>query len=141
LKQLVSSLLQGFPPDPVKPGSEWNQKGKRSLGQFGEMDFEIIYRYTGDETVGGADCAIIEFSGGMKGDVEVSGSNSGRMDFEGTGLRGRLVFDKLRRIARESSQTVNMTIDVPNPDPLSKEKLRLPMTQEVSVKLVALSDA
>ncbi|MCB1062416.1 MAG: hypothetical protein KDN20_05765 [Verrucomicrobiae bacterium] len=142
LLQLVSNLLQGFPPDPVKPGGEWTQKGKRSLGQFGEMDFEINYRYVGDETIDGADCAIIEFGGDMKGDVEVSGSQpgskGGKLGFDGKGLKGRLVFDKLRRVVRESTQTVSMTVDVPGPN---QQQIQLPVRQEVSLKLVALQDA
>lgn len=145
LKQLVSGLLQGFPPDAVKPGSEWTQKGKRSLGQFGEMDFEITYRYKGDETIDGADCAVIEFSGDMKGDVSVSGaqpgSAGGKLGFEGQGLEGRLVFDKVRRAVRESRQTVNLTIDVPGPDPAAGGKIRLPMRQQVTVKLLSLQDS
>lgn len=141
LKQLVSSLLQGFPPDPVKPGSEWTQKGTRSLGQFGEMDFEIAYLYKGDEMVEGADCAVIEFTGKMKGDVAVAGQGgSGTLGFEGTGLSGRLVFDKLRRTVRETTQTVEMTIEVPSSDPARPGNLSLPMTQQVSIKLVSLQD-
>ncbi|MCB1232927.1 MAG: hypothetical protein KDN19_21970 [Verrucomicrobiae bacterium] len=145
LRQLVHGLLQGFPPDPVKPGSEWTQKGKRPIGQFGDTEFEITYRYTGDETVDGAECAIIEFSGQMKGDVSVSGpqpgTEGGKLGFESKGLQGRLVFDKLRRAVRESSQTVTMTVDVPSQDRLSNRKLRLPIRQETSVKLVSLQDA
>ena len=141
LKQLVSNLLQGFPPDPVTPGSEWTQKGTRSLGQFGEMDFEIAYRYRGDETIEGADCAVIEFTGKMKGDVAVAGQGgSGTLGFEGTGLSGRLVFDKLRRTVRESTQTVEMTIEVPSPDPARPGNLSLPMRQQVSIKLISLQD-
>jgi hypothetical protein len=146
LKQLVSGLLQGFPPDAVKPGAEWTQKGKRTLGQFGEMDFEITYRYKGDEAIDGADCAIIEFSGDMKGDVAVAGaqpgSAGGTLGFEGQGLKGRMVFDKASRAVRESQQTVNLTIDVPNPDPAAGGgKFRLPMKQQVTVKLVSLKDS
>ncbi len=144
LRQLVHSLLQGFPPDPVKPGSEWTQKGKRPIGQFGDTEFEITYRYVKDENVDGAECAVIEFSGQMRGDVSVSGqpgSEGGKLGFESKGMQGRLIFDKLRRAVRESTQTVTMTVDVPGPDPLSNRKLRLPMRQEVSVKLVALQDA
>ncbi len=145
LRQLVTSLLQGFPPDPVRPGSEWTQKGRRSLGQFGETDFEITYRYASDETIDGAECAIIEFSGQMKGDVAVSGpqpgSDGGKLGFQSSGLQGRLVFDKIRRAVRETRQTVTMTVEVPNPDRLSNQKLRLPMRQEVTVKLVSLQDS
>lgn len=145
LRQLIHGLLQGFPPDPVKPGSEWTQKGKRPIGQFGDTEFEITYRYLGDETIDGAQCAIIEFGGQMKGDVEVSGptpgAQGGKLGFESQGLKGRLVFDKLRRAVRESSQTVSMNVDVPSTDRLSNQKLRLPMRQEVVVKLVALQDS
>lgn len=144
LKQLVAGLLQGFAPDPVKPGSEWTQKGTRALGQFGEMDFEITYRYARDEAVEGADCAVIEFTGDLKGDVSVSGgpgTSGGTLGFEGRKLEGRLVFDKQRRTVRESLQTVNLTIEVPNPDPAAGGKLRLPLRQEVRVKLLSLQDA
>lgn len=143
LKQLVSGLLQGFPPDAVKPGSQWTQKGKRSLGQFGEMEFEISYRYKGDEAYDGADCAVIEFTGDMKGGVDVAnGGASGKLGFEGQKLEGRLVYDKLRRAVRESRQTVDLTIDVPNPDPAAAgAPLRLPMRQQVTVKLLSLQDS
>lgn len=143
LQQLVSNLLQGFPPDPVEPGSEWTQKGERSLGDYGAMDFEIAYRYEGDETIEGADCAVIHFTGKMKGDVAVTGQEgqSGKLGFEVTGLTGRLVFDKLRRTVRESTQTVEMKIEVPSSDPARPGTLRLPMQQKVSVKLISLGEA
>ncbi|MCB1088518.1 MAG: hypothetical protein KDM63_15890, partial [Verrucomicrobiae bacterium] len=142
LKQLVSGLLQGFSPDPVKPGAEWTQKGKRSLGQFGEMDFEITYHYKGDEDRDGAACAVIEFKGDLKGDVAVAGaqpgSDGGKLGFEGRKLEGRIVFDKLRRAVRESEQTVNLTVQVPSP---GGGTFSLPMSQKVTVKLISLQDA
>jgi hypothetical protein len=139
LKQMIAGLLQGFPAGSVKPGDEWSQKGRRSLGQFGEMDFEIGYHYKGDEMYQETDCAIVEFTGDLKGGVSVSGaqpgSDGGKVGFEGKNLSGRFVFDKLRRAVRESTQTVSLTIDVPG------QNLKLPMTQQVTIKLVSLQDS
>lgn len=138
LKQMIAGLLQGFPAESVKPGDEWSQKGRRSLGQFGEMDFEIGYRYKGDELYQETDCAIVEFTGDLKGGVSVAGaqpgSEGGKVGFEGKNLSGRFVFDKLRRAVRESTQTVSLSIDVPG------QNLKLPMTQQVTIKLVSLQD-
>lgn len=144
LKQLVTQLIQGFPPDPVKIGDEWVQKGKRSLGQFGEIDFEMSYRYVGDEEFEGADCARIEYKGAIKGDVAISGTSpgtsGGKLGFEGTELTGRLMFDKQRNAVRLSEQNVKMTVDAPAAG-TPNGTIRLPMTQQVVSKLVSVHDA
>lgn len=145
LKQLVSSLLQGLGPDPVKPGDEWIHRGKRSFGQFGEMDFKVTYTYTGDEVFSGVTCAVIKYEGGMQGDVAVSGSqpgsSGGKLHFDDTQLSGRLIFDKRGRAVQLNEQTVKMNIEIPNPDPTKDEMIRLPMEQKITTKLTSVKDA
>ncbi|MCB1235650.1 MAG: hypothetical protein KDM91_11310 [Verrucomicrobiae bacterium] len=145
LKQLVVSVLQGFPKDRVAPGQEWTQKGKRSLGELGEIDFEINYRYVRDEAHENADCALIEYTGGIKGDVAVTGvqpgAGQGKMGFEGRQMTGRFYFDKALGIPRFSEQTLNVNASVPNPDRLQSGTIQVPMRQRIVIKLLSLRDA
>jgi len=146
LERLVTQLMQGFPPDPVKPGDEWVQKGKRPLGQFGEIDLEITYRYVKDEEFEGAQCARIEYEGAIKGDVAINGATpgaaggGGRLGFEGNELTGRLMFDKQRNAVRLSEQNLKMTVDAPTQGTPSGT-IPVPITQKVVSKLVSVHDA
>jgi hypothetical protein len=144
LKQLVLSLLQVFGPDPVKPGDEWTHRRKRSLGQFGEMDFKIAYTYHADKDFSGVTCAVIEYKGEMQGDVAISGSqpgsDGGKLSFEDAYLSGRLIFDKRGRAVQLNEQNVKMKIDIPQPDATAGEMLSLPMEQKVTTRLTSVKD-
>ncbi|NNE90342.1 MAG: hypothetical protein HKN23_01720 [Verrucomicrobiales bacterium] len=143
LQQLIVGLHRGFPKDAVASGSEWTQKGKNDFGNFGELEFEIVYRYVRDEKIDEADCAIIEFKGTMKGDVavqnDVGGGKGGRekLGFQGNRMTGQVIFDKTAKVVRQSQQTVLMTVDLPGGQ--AGAPLKVPIEQQIDIKLLSIA--
>ena len=137
LQQLIASLLTNFPAEPaepVAPGKEWVHKGKTKLGQFGEMNFEISNRYSGDQIVDGAAFALIEFTGSIKGDVQIQGGGrANTLGFEGNKMSGRYFFDKTADIIRASEQVIVMKIE--------NEKLpKTTIEQQITLRLDSMED-
>lgn len=144
LQKLVASISQGFPEDPVSVGDEWVLKGNRSVGEAGEMSFEVTYRFTGYTNHEGNNCAVIEFDGRLTGDLALSNNpdsafSQGRMDFQGTSLKGRILYDPLDKTVRFSEQTISMTLDVPAG--AGEQPTRVPMQQRSTLRLLQIAPA
>lgn len=139
LKQLINTVQQGFPEDPVRVGDEWVLKGSRPVGEVGELNFDLDYRYLGEMNYDSHNCSNIEFTGNLSGDVALSaGENSafsrGRMDFQGTSIRGRILFDPLINMIRLNEQTIGMLLEVPGAS--GDAPVRVPMEQRASLSLL-----
>lgn len=142
LQKLVASIPQGFSEDPVAVGDEWVLKGERSVGEAGEMSFEVTYRFTGYTSYEGNNCAEIVFDGRLTGDLALSNDpnsafSKGRMDFQGTSLKGRILFDPLDKTVRFSEQAISMTLDVPGG--VGEQPTRVPMQQRSTLRLLQIA--
>ena len=142
LQKLVASIPQGFPEDPVEVGDEWVLKGDRSVGEAGAMSFEVTYRFVGNTNYEGNNCALIEFDGRLTGDLALSNDpnssfSQGRMDFQGTSLKGRILFDPLDKTVRFSEQEISMTLDVPGG--VGEQAARVPMQQRSTLRLLQIA--
>ncbi len=142
LQKLVASIPQGFPEDPVEVGDEWVLKGERAVGEAGAMAFEVTYRFVGNTNYEGNTCVLIEFDGRLTGDLALtndpnSSFSQGRMDFQGTSLKGRILFDPLDKTVRFSEQTINMTLDVPGGT--GEQPTRVPMQQRSTLRLLQIA--
>lgn len=139
LKQLINTVQQGFPEDPIRVGEEWTLKGRRPVGEVGEMNFDLNYRYMGMVNYDGNNCADIEFSGQLQGDVALSaGGNTafsrGKMDFQGTQIQGRILFDPLIKMIRLNEQRIGMLLEVPGSP--GEPAVRVPMEQRATLSLL-----
>lgn len=142
LRKLVASIPQGFPEDPVEVGDEWVLKGDRSVGEAGAMAFEVTYRFMGYNSFEGNNCAVIEFDGRLTGDLALTTDSEsvlsqGRMDFQGTSLVGRILFDPLDKTVRFSEQAISMTLDVPAGS--GEQPARVPMQQKSTLRLLQVA--
>ena len=139
LKHLVHQIQQGFSKDPVKPGDEWVLKGQRSVGDLGKLSFDMTYRHAGQVRYDGNNCILFECSGRLGGDVALpAGENSvfskGKMDIEGTVLRGRILFDPLQRTLRLNEQTLAMLLEIPGKS--GEAPVQVPMEQRATIRLL-----
>ncbi len=139
LKQLVSNISQGFTEPDASEGDEWVLQGTRNVGEVGAIAFEITYRHRGLADFEEHRCVNIEFDGQMNGDVELPGSGSsafspGKMDFQGNGLEGRMLFDPAVRMVRQSEQHIMMSLQIPGK--AGDEPRQVPMQQRAVVRLL-----
>ena len=135
LVQLVGILPQGYSPDPVRMGDEWVLKGKRPVGDLGELGFEINYRHLGLIEHEGHACVAIEFRGQMTGDV---GDAAGKkVDFQGSRIAGRILYDIKEKMTRYSEHNVSMIVHVPSKDGSSRRR-KVPMQQKVVLQLMQI---
>ncbi len=139
LKQLISNISQGFTEPNASTGDEWVLQGSRKVGEVGEIAFEITYRHRGFADFEEHRCINIEFGGQMNGDVELPGSggsafSKGRMDFQGNGLEGRILFDPTVRMVRQSEQNIVMRLQIPGKP--GDEPREIPMQQRAIVRLL-----
>jgi hypothetical protein len=138
LKQLVASLPQGFPADAVRTGDEWTLQGTQAVGEIGEMKFDVTYRHGGILLFEDNSCFEITYQGKLSGDVqlpdEVETNLTGKkMNFEGTSLRGRILYDPLDRMIRLSEQTLTMLLDLPE-----FPGQKVPLEQIATVRLLRI---
>lgn len=139
LKQLVSTISQGFTEPNASEGDEWVLQGSRNVGEVGELNFDIIYRHRGPADFEEHRCINLEFGGQLSGDVELPGNSSsafsrGKMDFQGNGLEGRILYDPIERMVRHSEQTIVMTLQIPGK--VLEEPREIPMQQRAIVRLL-----
>lgn len=139
LKQLVSNISQGFTEPGASEGDEWVLQGSRNVGEVGEISFDITYRHRGVAEYEEHRCINIEFGGQMRGDVELPGSGSsafsqGKMDFQGNGLEGRILYDPIERMVRQSEQNIVMRLQIPGK--AGGEPRQIPMQQRAIVRLL-----
>jgi hypothetical protein len=138
LKQLVASLPQGFPNDPVRAGDEWTLQGTQAVGEIGEMKFDVTYRHGGIVLFEDNTCFEITFSGKLSGDVQLpegveTNLTGNKMNFEGTSLHGRILYDPLDRMVRSSEQTLTMLLDLPE-----FPGQKVPLEQLATVRLLRI---
>jgi hypothetical protein len=139
LRQLVGMIPQGLPEDKVRPGNEWVLRGGRGVGDVGEVEFDITYRYLGSEDHEGFPCYRIDLTGRLSGDVAIPTSQNGafscgRMDFQGTGLRGRILFDPKEKTVRQSEQTIRMEMELPGGP--GEQPVKIPVEQSTTLRLL-----
>jgi hypothetical protein len=135
LVQLINSLSQGYSPDPVSMGDEWVLKGKRPVGDLGELGFEISYKNLGLLKFEEHDCMVIEFRGQISGDI--TDENQRNVDFQGSRITGSLVYDPALSMTRYSEHNMGMILKIPKGD---GSRQAVPMEQRVILKLVNISD-
>jgi hypothetical protein len=136
LKQLVASLPQGFPAEAVRTGDEWTLQGTQAVGEIGEMKFDVTYRHGGILLFEDNSCFEITYQGKLSGDVQLpdeveTNLTGNKMDFEGTSLRGRILYDPLDRMIRLSEQTLTMLLDLPE-----FPGQKIPLEQNATVRLL-----
>ena len=139
LRQLISNIGQGFTEPNASDGDEWVLKGSRNVGEVGEISFDITYRHRGAAEFEEHRCVNIEFGGQMSGDVELPGNSGsafsqGKMDFQGNGLEGRILYDPAERMVRQSEQNIVMRLQIPGK--AGGEPRQIPMRQRAVVRLL-----
>ena len=134
LVQLISGLPQGYSPDPVKMGDEWVLKGKRPVGELGQLGFEISYRHLGMIDHEGHACIAIEFRGQMTGDI--GDENSQSIDFQGSSITGRILYDLTEKMTRYSEHNVFMNVNIPEKNGGGDRSV--PMTQKGVLQLMQI---
>ncbi len=136
LVQLIDSIPQGYSPDPVSVGDEWVLRGKRPVGELGELGFEISYKNLGFQKYEGNECLVIEFRGQMTGDI--TDESRRNVDFQGSRISGNLVYDPALGMTRYSEHHVAMVVQTPAKADNTKKPV--PMEQRVTFKLVHIVD-
>lgn len=139
LKQLISTIPQGFSNDPVEPGESWVLQGSRSVGETGILNFEITYRLTGPVNFEDNNCLGIEFTGQLSGEVPLPGpdgnvSGVGPMGLQGTGMSGRIFFDPLDKMVRYSEQNIELILAIPGPEGSVPQPV--PVQQTTTIRLL-----
>lgn len=138
LQQLIASIPQGLPEDPVAPGDEWVLQGGRGVDDVGEVAFDITYRHMGEKDFESFPCVLIEFSGQLSGDVALptrgGAFDGGKMDFRGTSLSGRILFDGEEKTVRSSEQTLSMLMELPGGT--GSAPVQVPIEQRVELRLL-----
>lgn len=149
LKQIILSAVAPFSTDAVEEGDRWKLKGRRSLGDLGEMDFNLSYRFADTAFDEGEKCAVVTFTGGLTGDLAVGGeapaspeeksppAKGPNLGITSQKIEGRLHFDLKHRVVRASEQTVALTVQTPDssrPD----GKMPLQVEQKLTLKLLSL---
>lgn len=138
LKQLVATLPQGFPADAVRTGDQWTLQGTQTVGDIGEMKFDVTYRHGGILLFEDNSCFEITYQGKLSGDVKLpegveTNLAGNKMDFEGTSLRGRILYDPLDRMIRLSEQNLTMLLDLPE-----FPGQKVPLEQVATVRLLRI---
>ncbi len=136
LVQLIHLLPQGYPRDPVQVGDEWVLRGDRRVGELGELGFEISYRLTGPVEFEGRSCLAIDFRGQMTGDV--GSADSRHIDFQGSRIAGRMLFDPEAGMTRQAEHFVSMVVNTPGET--TGETRPVPMQQKMTVELMQVVD-
>lgn len=139
LQQLVALIPQGLPEDPVAPSDEWVLKGSREVGEVGALGFDITYRNAGAVVHEGHNCVQIDLSGRLSGDVALpsaggSAFSGGRMDFQGTSLRGKIIFDPMEKTIRLSEQMISMLMELPGAP--GQPPSQIPVEQTAILRLI-----
>jgi len=139
LKQLVSSISQGFTEPNASAGDEWVLQGSRNVGEVGELNFDIIYRHRGPADFEDHRCINLEFGGQLSGNVQLPGSGGsafsrGKMDFQGNDVEGRILYDPIERMVRHSEQTIVMKLQIPGK--AMEEQREIQMQQRATVRLL-----
>ncbi|MDF1754755.1 MAG: hypothetical protein P1U89_18360 [Verrucomicrobiales bacterium] len=132
LVQIINAIPQGYSPDPVKTGDEWVLKGKRPVGDLGDLGFEISYKNLGLMKYEEHACIVIEFRGQMSGDI--TNDNSRNVEFQGSRINGSILFDPQLGMTRYSEHSVSMIVYIPDSE--TKEKRAVPMQQKAVLKLM-----
>ncbi|MEO0414603.1 MAG: hypothetical protein AAF226_06595, partial [Verrucomicrobiota bacterium] len=137
LVQLINSLPQGFSPDPVRGGDEWVLKGKRSVGEMGELEFDVTYKYWGPEPYDEFTCEAITFNGYITGDISDIDNETAekrRIDFQKSRISGKMLFDKQLGMSRYAEQQVYMVVN--EPAITGEEKTSTTINQKIETKLL-----
>lgn len=136
LVQIVNMLPQPFAPDPVEIGNEWVLQGKRPVGDLGELGFEVTYQLAGQEEFENHPCYSIYFRGHMTGDILDPSSRS--INFQGSKIEGRLLYDPAINMTRYSEHNVIMSVNLPDRE--SGEVKVVPMQQKVVLRLMQIAE-
>lgn len=133
LKQLISNIHQGYSDSEVKPGDQWSLIGTRKIDQAGEVEFEMMYRHAGQMLQDQHPCIVIEFGGRVRGDI--SSSVSGKTNFQGNRIEGKMIYDPKARMVRVIEQSVSMIVAIPTEDPAAGPAM-IPVEQTVVTRLL-----
>jgi len=139
LQKIVAQIPQGLPEDEVAPGDEWIIKGSRDVGDVGTLGFEVTYIHAGAVEYEGFNCIQIDLSGRLNGDVAFPSAKANplandRMDFQGTSLSGRILFEPTEKTVRLSEQSISMLMEVPTQP--GQAPMQVPVEQQINLRLL-----
>lgn len=115
LKQMIS-FGQGFPTEPVRPGTTWPTKLEVAMGPMGTMAMELNHTFKGWETRQKRRCALIEFTGTLKSKGEGGvGAMGVALKFDDGTTTGKSWFDpELGTVVETAMQSkMNVTMGLP----------------------------
>ena len=135
LIQLVNIIPQGFSPDPVILGEEWTLKGKRPVGELGELGFDIVYKLSGVVKHRKIPCAAIDYWGQINGDIN-SAETKTQVNFQGSRILGRMLFDTKIKMIRHNKSSLDMVVHIADKEIPGKTK---PVSMQQNMELRLLS--
>ncbi len=135
LKQLVSTIPQGYSEEKVKPGDQWALVGKRKVEQAGEIEFEMMYRHAGQVLQDQVSCIVIEFGGRVRSGVSDDETDTERADFQGDRIEGKMIYDPELKMVRVIEQNISMQVAMPTKDPAA-EPVMVSVEQKVVIRLL-----
>lgn len=135
LKQLISTLPQGFTTVAVQPGDVWVLEGRRPVVGAGNLNFEVTYRHRGRVSFEDYFCINIDVNGQLSGNLPhpAPGGEAG-MEVQGGSIDGRLLFDPLDRMVRYSEQSINLQLVIPGTEGAAPQQV--PVQQIATVRLL-----
>lgn len=135
LVQIVNVIPQPYAPDPVRVGDEWVLQGKRPVGELGELEFEVNYQLDSAVEFEKQACFGIYFRGHMTGDIVNESSRN--LNFQGSKIEGRVIYDPVLKMTRYSEHSVSMMINIPGS---GAETEMVPMQQRAILRLMQVVD-
>ena len=143
MKQMVrSSIWGGFPEEAVSLGDAWTTRVEVPIPGIGAMLFEMEFSYQSDRFLEDHHCAMVDVKGTMAEESLALPQHDTpetlrRLDdgFESGTFSGVIVVDKELRFVWESDFKVEVVLKMPSP--LGQEKVKVPVTQEESMRVVS----
>ncbi len=135
LKQLISTVPQGYSGGKVKPGDQWTLVGKRKVDQVGEIEFEMMYRHAGQVLQDQVSCIVIEFGGRVRSGVSDDVTDIEPADFQGDRIEGKMIYDPELKMVRVIEQSISMLIAMPTEDSAVAPAM-VPVEQKVVTRLL-----
>lgn len=138
LRQIITVIPQAFPGEAVGPGDYWILDGTCPVAGAGNLTFEITYRHMGGVNFEGNHCVSVEFSGQLSGEIPASETVEGEaatlVGLQGGGIDGRILYDPLDRMVRQSEQSINLLLNVPEIE--GEARRAIPVQQIATLRLM-----
>ena len=144
LKQMMNPALQlGIPDGGVSVGEKWKNEMDLNFGsQMGKMNTNFDLEYVSDETVDGANCAVVNYDAVMSMELNPEGGSAAspvKMKMDSSKMKGTMKMDKALRYARLGTAEMDMTMIMTNPaDPT--QNIQIPAKIKQNFKLTSVKD-